>query len=150
MADIKSEKERSRNMAAIRSKNTKIELSLRKMLFARGYRYRLHSNSIPGHPDMWLKKYNSAIFINGCFWHRHAGCKYAYVPKSHTEFWDKKFEQNIARDLTVREQLKEKHIRCLIVWECSIKLAQKKKGTLQGLIKEVERFLHSDELYREI
>ena len=137
-------------MAAIRSKNTKIELSLRKMLFARGYRYRLHSNSIPGHPDMWLKKYNSAIFINGCFWHRHAGCKYAYVPKSHTEFWDKKFEQNIARDLTVREQLEEKHIRCLIVWECSIKLAQKKKGTLQGLIKEVERFLHSDELYREI
>ena len=89
--DIKSPEERSKNMAAIHSKNTKPEIYLRKLMFARGYRYSVNSKSVPGHPDIYMKKYNTAIFVHGCFWHRHEGCKYAYVPKSRIEFWQKKF-----------------------------------------------------------
>lgn len=81
MADIVSPEKRSQNMSAIRSKNTKPEVYLRKLLFAQGYRYRIADKSVPGHPDIFLRKYNTAIFVNGCFWHRHPGCKYAYTPK---------------------------------------------------------------------
>ena len=91
MADIVSPERRSKNMSAIRSKDTKPEIYLRKLLFAEGYRYRIAEKSIPGHPDMFLRKYNTAIFVHGCFWHRHQGCKYAYMPKSRVEFWQKKF-----------------------------------------------------------
>lgn len=80
--DIVTSEQRSKNMSAIRSKNTKPEIYFRKFLFAEGYRYSLNSKNIPGHPDIYLRKYNTAIFINGCFWHRHEGCKYAYMPKS--------------------------------------------------------------------
>ncbi len=90
MADIVSPEKRSQNMSAIRSKNTKPEVYLRKLLFAQGYRYRIADKSVPGHPDIFLRKYNTAIFVNGCFWHRHPGCKYAYTPKSRVEFWQKK------------------------------------------------------------
>ena len=79
MADIVSPEKRSQNMSAIRSKNTKPEVYLRKLLFAQGYRYRIADKSVPGHPDIFLRKYNTAIFVNGCFWHRHLGCKYARV-----------------------------------------------------------------------
>ena len=91
MADIKSPEERSRNMRAIRSKDTKPEVYLRKLLFAQGLRYRKNVSQIPGHPDMYLAKYRTGIFVHGRFWHRHEGCKYAYMPKSRTEFWQKKF-----------------------------------------------------------
>lgn len=87
--DIKTPEERSKNMAAIHSRNTKPEIWFRKQLFARGYRYRLNTNRIQGHPDIYLRKYNTAIFIHGCFWQRHQGCKYAYMPKSRVEFWNK-------------------------------------------------------------
>ena len=89
MTDIKSPEERSRNMAAIRSKDTKPEVYLRKLLFAQGYRYRKNYKKIPGHPDIYLPKYRTAIFVHGCFWHRHQGCKYAYMPYSNIEFWKK-------------------------------------------------------------
>ena len=80
--DIKSPEERSKNMSAIRSRDTKPEVYFRKLLFAQGYRYRLNAKTVPGHPDIYLKKYNTAIFVHGCFWHRHPGCKYTYMPKS--------------------------------------------------------------------
>ena len=128
MPDIKSSEERSLNMAAIKSKNTKPEIAFRKMLFNSGYRYRICPRSIPGHPDIWMKKYNTAVFVHGCFWHRHASCKYAYTPKSNIEFWNKKFARNVARDMIVRKELDQKGIRCLIVWECSIREAMKKSG----------------------
>lgn len=150
MADIKSPEERSKNMSAIRSKDTKPEIILRKMLFSHGYRYRVHSNNIPGHPDLWLKKYNTAVFVNGCFWHRHQGCKYAYTPKSRIDFWNRKFEQNINRDRIVKKELEDSGIRCLIVWECSIEKTMKKEGNQEPLIDEIEIFLHSDSLYLEI
>ena len=100
MADIKSSEERSQNMARIHSKDTKPEVWFRKQLFKYGYRYRKHINSLPGHPDLWLSKYNTAIFVHGCFWHHHNGCKFAYMPKSRVDFWQKKFKNNIMRECT--------------------------------------------------
>lgn len=148
--DIKSPEERSKNMAAIHSKNTKPEIYLRKLLFARGYRYGVNSKSVPGHPDIYMKKYNTAVFVHGCFWHRHEGCKYAYMPKSRVEFWLKKFEANVKRDELVRKELASKKIKVLIVWECTIKRMKKNKKTEEEVISLIEKFLLSSEFELEI
>lgn len=148
--DIKSKEERSKNMAAIHSKNTKPEIYFRKLLFARGYRYSLNAKSVSGHPDLFLRKYNTAVFINGCFWHRHEGCKYAYTPKSRVEFWTEKFAANVKRDQVVREELARQGIRCLIVWECTIKKMRKDEAFRNEVLEQAERFLYSDEKYLEL
>ena len=148
--DIKSPEERSRNMAAIRSKDTKPEIYFRKLLFSHGYRYSLNSKKIPGHPDIYLRKYNTAIFIHGCFWHRHSGCKYAYIPKSRVEFWQKKFEANIKRDYIVKMELQEKGMKCLIVWECTVKRMKRDQEDCDKYLKIVERFLESNQSLLEI
>lgn len=148
--DIKSPEERSKNMAAIHSKNTKPEIYLRKLLFARGYRYGVNSKSVPGHPDIYMKKYNTAVFVHGCFWHRHDGCKYAYMPKSRVEFWLKKFEANVKRDELVRKELASKKIKVLVVWECTIKRMKKDKKTEEEVISLIEKFLLSSEFELEI
>ena len=127
MTDIKSPEERSKNMSAIKRADTKPEMFIRKLLFSAGYRYRLQTSSVPGHPDIWLRKYNTAIFVHGCFWHRHKECTYAYTPKSRIEFWNNKFEKNKQRDQIVLDQLKERKVRCLIIWECTIKESTEKK-----------------------
>ena len=114
MADIVSPEKRSQNMSAIRSKNTKPEVYLRKLLFSQGYRYRIADKSVPVHPDIFLRKYNTAIFVNGCFWHRHPGCKYAYTPKSRVEFRHKKIDENVRRDSEVKAELMEHGIKCFI------------------------------------
>ena len=150
MADIKSPEARSRNMAAIKGKDTKPEIYIRKKLFKKGLRYRVHSVSVPGHPDIYSKKYNLAIFVNGCFWHRHEGCKYAYMPKSRIEFWQKKFNNNILRDREVYAQLKEKNVRCLIVWECSIKAALRSVETEDRLIDSILAYIESSGSFLEI
>ena len=103
--DIKSAEDRSRNMAAIRSKDTKPEIFFRKLLFAKGFRYRKNVNYIPGHPDLYLAKYHTAIFVHGCFWHRHKGCKYAYMPKSNHNYWVAKFDSKIKRDIRIKNEL---------------------------------------------
>ena len=148
--DIKSPEERSRNMAAIRSKDTRPEIYFRKLLFAQGYRYSLNSKKIPGHPDIYLRKYNTAIFIHGCFWHRHSGCKYAYMPKSRVEFWQKKFEANVKRDYIVRMELRDKGIKCLIVWECTVKKMKKNIGDCERYLQLVKKFLKSEDAFAEI
>lgn len=148
--DIKSPEERSRNMAAIRSKDTRPEIYFRKLLFAQGYRYSLNSKKIPGHPDIFLRKYNTAIFIHGCFWHRHSGCKYAYMPKSRVEFWQKKFEANVKRDYIVRMELRDKGIKCLIVWECTVRRIKRNQEDCISYLKTVEKFLKTDDLFLEL
>ena len=148
--DIKSPEERSKNMAAIRSKNTKPEIYFRKLLFALGYRYRLNSENVIGHPDIYMRKYNTAIFIHGCFWHRHSGCQYAYMPKSRVEFWQKKFESNVKRDYVVRLELQDKRIKCLIVWECTIKRMKKNQEDCKKYLKIAESFLKGNQMFLEI
>ena len=144
MADIKSPEERSQNMAKIRSRDTKPEEYVRKLLFSRGYRYRKNVNHVHGHPDAWLAKYKTALFVHGCFWHRHAGCKYAYMPKSRIEFWETKFRKNIERDVVVRKQLAEKGIRILIIWECTVKKMMRSEDTQEAILQKVIQFLESD------
>ena len=148
--DIKSPEERSKNMAAIRSKNTKPEIYLRKLLFAKGYRYGVNSKSMPGHPDIYLKKYNTAIFVHGCFWHRHEGCKYAYMPKSKVEFWQKKFDTNVKRDELVRKELTRKKVKVVIIWECTIKRMKKDKKMEEEIISSIEKMLFSSKHELEI
>ena len=148
--DIKSPEERSRNMAAIRSKNTRPEIYFRKLLFAQGYRYSLNSRTVPGHPDIYLRKYNTAIFIHGCFWHRHLGCQYAYMPKSRIEFWQKKFEANVKRDYVVRMELQDKGIKCLIVWECTVKRMKRNPVDREKYLKMTEGFLEGNQALLEI
>lgn len=143
--DIVTSEQRSKNMSAIRSKNTKPEIYFRKLLFAEGYRYSLNSKNIPGHPDIYLKKYNTAVFINGCFWHRHEGCKYAYMPKSRVEFWQKKFEANQRRDEKVRQELEEKRIKRLVIWECTIKKMLKNIEFEKDILETTNRFMISGE-----
>lgn len=150
MTDIKSPEERSRNMSKIRSKDTKPEVWLRKKLFERGYRYRKNVSNVPGHPDAWLAKYNTALFIHGCFWHRHKGCKYAYTPKSRTDFWTEKFCRNIQRDQMVLEELRIAGIKMLIVWECTIKNMVKNEEKKKEVLNGIDSFLLSDEEYKEI
>ena len=150
MADTISPERRSQNMSAIRSKDTKPEIYLRKLLFAEGYRYRIAEKSIPGHPDMFLRKYNTAIFVHGCFWHRHQGCKYAYTPKSRVEFWQKKFDDNVRRDVVVKTALQENNIKCLVVWECTIKQMMKSPQLRDQIITEICSFINSDRMNMEI
>ena len=137
-------------MAAIRSKNTLPEIYFRKLLFARGYRYSLNSAAVPGHPDIYLRKYNTAVFIHGCFWHRHPGCRYAYTPKSRVEFWQKKFEANRKRDDVVRRKLQEDGIKYLLVWECTVKRMAKKQEDSEECLRRVEIFLRTEEPFLEI
>ena len=146
MADIVSPEQRSKNMAAIRSKNTKPEIYLRKLLFAKGYRYRIAEKTVPGHPDIFLRKHNTAVFVHGCFWHRHPECKYAYMPKSRIDFWNKKFENNISRDAVVRNELLARRIKCLVVWECTVKKMIKSQEFRECTINEIIDFLVSDDL----
>lgn len=150
MADIVSPEKRSQNMSAIRSKDTKPEVYLRKLLFAQGYRYRIADKSVPGHPDIFLRKYNTAIFVNGCFWHRHPGCKYAYTPKSRVEFWRKKFDDNVRRDSAVKAELLEHGIKLLTVWECAIRRMQRDKIEEERALTKIILFIKSNEKNAEI
>ena len=113
--------QRSRNMSAIKSKNTKPEITVRKLLHSMGYRFRLHRKDLPGSPDIVLPKYKTVIFVHGCFWHRHQNCKYASNPKTRREFWEKKFKENIERDKKTQEKLKNLGWKTKIVWECELK-----------------------------
>lgn len=150
MADRLSTTERSKNMSAIKSRDTKPEVYFRKKLFSKGLRYRKNSEKVIGHPDIYLAKYNTAIFVNGCFWHRHADCKYAYTPKSRVDFWEKKFESNIRRDNTVRQELYSQKIKQLVVWECTIKRMIKSSDYENEIIMQVMDFLISEEMYLEL
>ena len=117
----KVSEQRSRNMSAIKSKNTKPEIAVRKLLHSMGYRFRLHRKDLPGSPDIVLPKYKTVIFVHGCFWHRHKNCKYASTPKTRQEFWEAKFRENINRDKLNQANLSSKGWKIIIVWECEIK-----------------------------
>lgn len=121
MTDIVDQLTRSRMMSGIRGKNTKPELALRRALHARGFRFRLHSCKVHGRPDLVLPKHRAVVFVHGCFWHRHEGCRYATVPATRPEFWRAKFDANVARDRTVRTTLLDGGWRVATVWECALR-----------------------------
>lgn len=120
--DNHTPEQRRRNMSAVKSKDTKPEILVRKCLHAAGFRFRLHVKELPGKPDIVLPKYKIAIFVNGCFWHRHPGCKYASTPSTNSDFWNAKFEENTARDKRNYAQLEELGWKVVILWECEVKL----------------------------
>lgn len=136
MTDRLTSQKRSWNMSRIRSRDTAPELAVRKVLYRMGYRYRLHSAIVPGKPDIVLTKFKSVIFVHGCFWHRHPGCKFAYTPRSREEFWTKKFEANVRRDEVVKKQLSESGWRSLIIWECETKSNDIIENLLRGFLGE--------------
>ena len=117
----KVSEQRSRNMSAIKSKNTKPEIAVRKLLHSMGYRFRLHRKDLPGSPDIVLPKYKTVIFVHGCFWHRHENCKYATTPKTRPAFWESKFNENIRRDRTNQNNLIKLGWKVLVIWECDLK-----------------------------
>lgn len=121
-------------MSKIRSKNTKPEIVIRKGLFAKGFRYRVNSTKLPGKPDIVLPKYKTVIFVHGCFWHRHEGCKYAYTPKTNTEFWLAKINSNQARDIQNKAKLETMGWKVLTVWECETR----KSSNISFLIERLE------------
>lgn len=111
---------RSWNMGRIRSSNTKPELAVRCLLHRMGYRFRLHSKELPGKPDIVLPKYKTVVFVHGCFWHRHRGCPYSYMPKSRVKFWKDKFRETTERDTRKQMELESLGWKVLVVWECEI------------------------------
>ena len=121
MADVHSKETRSYNMSRIRSKDTKPEMLVRKFLHAQGYRYRLHDKKLPGKTDIVLPKYKTVIFIHGCFWHGHEGCRYYVVPKTRTEWWLNKLNTNIQKDNNSKELLEKLGWNVITIWECELK-----------------------------
>ena len=136
MADIKSKEERSKNMSAIKGKNTKPEIIVRKYLFKQGFRYRVNVSKLAGKPDIVLSKYKTVIFVNGCFWHLHKGCKYFVWPKQNADFWQKKINGNVERDNRNYKTLKDNGWKVIVVWECQLK--KEKEKTLEALVNEIK------------
>lgn len=121
-------------MSRIRGKDTKPEMLIRKFLFSHGYRYKLHDRKLPGKPDLVLPRYNTVIFIHGCFWHGHKGCKYFVVPKTRTEWWLDKIRRNQQNDQQAVELLKENDWKIITIWECDLRPV-KVESTLKKLLK---------------
>lgn len=121
MADRMTKKQRSINMSHIKSKDTSIELKVRKYLYHHGFRYKKNDKTLPGIPDIVISKYRVVIFINGCFWHHHYNCKYATLPKTRQDYWLKKIDRNVDNDLKHYKELEQLDYKVIVVWECEIK-----------------------------
>ncbi|WP_281069269.1 very short patch repair endonuclease [Rhizobium leguminosarum] len=146
VADIVDKQTRSRMMAGIKGKDTKPELMLRKALHARGFRFRLHAEDVPGRPDLVFAKHQAVVFVHGCFWHRHSDCRYATTPSTRPDFWRGKFDANIARDGAVVEALLDRRWRVATVWECALR----KPDTIQVTVDSVCKWLLSDSRRLEV
>lgn len=134
MTDIVDRATRSRMMSGIRARNTKPEIAVRSFLHRSGLRFRLHSGSLPGTPDLVLSRWHAVVFVHGCFWHRHPGCMKAYTPKSNRRFWMTKFRTNVARDIATTEALRRAGWRVFTIWECQVTPAR-----LAKLVRDITR-----------
>ena len=139
MADVMTPEQRSRCMAAIKGKDTKPEMIVRKYLFSKGLRYRVNDRKLPGSPDIVLKKYKTVVFIDGCFWHGHKECKYFRLPKSNVDFWRHKIAMNIARDYANNVDLKLAGWNVIRIWECDIRTKAKREEVLQHLYANITK-----------
>lgn len=146
MTDIVDKQTRSRMMSGIRGKDTRPEMLLRRALHARGFRYRIHVNTVFGRPDLVLPKHRVAIFVHGCFWHQHEGCRYASKPKTRPEFWAGKFAANVRRDQAVVATLSMEGWRIAIVWECALR----KPAYVQKAVEKLTEWITASEQIFEI
>ena len=137
MSDKLTPEKRSWNMSRIKGKDTKIEVEVRKYVFSKGYRFRKNDKRYPGKPDIVLPKYHVAIFVHGCFWHRHEGCKDATTPKTRTEFWLEKFDKNVKNDQIKQEKLRELGWKVIVICECELKRSFQE--TMDKVEKELTR-----------
>lgn len=136
MTDVHSKETRSYNMSQIKGKDTKPEVLVRKYLFSRGLRFRKNDKRYPGHPDIVLPKYRTIVFVHGCFWHFHEGCKYAVMPSTNTDFWKEKLMNNKARDQKIQRELEDAGWKVIVVWECQLK-KDKRERTLEELYDSI-------------
>ncbi len=146
MSDTVSPEKRSAMMAGIRAKDTKPELTIRKALFASGFRFRLHNRKLPGSPDIVLAKHHVAIFVHGCFWHLHHNCKLSKIPATRTDFWAKKLTANTTRDTQATDQLLALGWRVLVVWECHIR-ANRNCSELQ---QQLTQWIHDHDSFGQL
>ncbi len=138
MVDRISEEKRSWNMSQIKGSNTKPEIAVRSFLHRQGLRFRVNDKKLPGKPDIVLKKYRTIVFVDGCFWHRHTGCRFAYTPKSRIEFWTEKFKSNVKRDRKVNTMLKEQSWNVVRIWQCETKTSEKLSHLTNQITNGVE------------
>lgn len=136
MADRLSKEKRSWNMSRVKSRNTGPELKVRSLLHRSGFRFRLHRKGLPGTPDIVLPKYKAVVFVHGCFWHRHNGCRLAYIPKTRSDFWESKFKANTIRDQENIGALRTLGWKVIVVWECETR-------KIQQLSERLEDELHA-------
>lgn len=135
MTDVFTKAKRSEVMSRIKSRDTEPERLVRSMLHKMGYRFRLHRADLPGKPDLTLSRYQTVIFVHGCFWHRHKGCRFAYTPKTRTDFWVTKLESNVTRDRVVKKELRKLGWHVLTVWECELRNADRLERRLDSALK---------------
>ncbi len=134
--DVHNKETRSYNMSRIKGRKTKPEEIIAKYLFSQGFRYRRNVKKLPGTPDIVLKKYKTVIFVNGCFWHMHEGCKYFVWPKDNSEFWKNKLLANKERDEKEKKEIEELGWKVIVVWECQLKKAERER-TLNWLVEKI-------------
>ncbi|MFC3155700.1 very short patch repair endonuclease [Gilvimarinus japonicus] len=125
-------------MASIRDKDTKPEIQVRKYLFSQRFRYRLHRHDLPGKPDIVMPGRKLVIFVNGCYWHRHSGCRLAYTPKSNIEFWNAKFDDNVQRDIKNHKDLQALGYRVIVIWECEVRSGTYKNWIIQRIMNKCQ------------
>jgi DNA mismatch endonuclease, patch repair protein len=133
--DVHEPEVRSYNMSQIKGKDTKPEMLVRKFLFSKGFRYRLHVKNLPGKPDIVLPTYKTVIFVHGCFWHGHEGCKYFVVPKTRTDWWLNKIKNNMSNDEKAIINLRKQHWKIIVLWECDLKTANVEQSLLMLIPK---------------
>ena len=143
MSNFQTSPQRHANMAAIHGKDTKPEMVVRKWLWRHGYRYRLNHSRLPGKPDIVMRKYRTCIFVNGCFWHGHEGCRYYTIPKTNTEFWVNKVKRNKERDLKVQHELAAMGWHSITIWECELKPV-KREDKLESLAYTLNKIFLQD------
>ena len=137
MTDIFTKQKRSQIMATVKNKNTKPEIQVRKALFERGFRYRLNDKRLPGSPDIVLLKYNTVVFVHGCYWHGHKNCLRAIKPATNKDFWKSKIEKNQLRDKKAQEALKKSGWKAIVIWECQLRNQVMLKQTLTNVINKI-------------
>ncbi len=148
MSNFQTSPQRHANMAAIHGKDTKPEMVVRRWLWGHGYRYRLNHPRLPGKPDIVMRKYRTCIFVNGCFWHGHEGCRYYTIPKTNTDFWVAKIRRNKERDKEEQRKLAEMGWHCITVWECELK-PSKREETLESLAYTLNKIFLQDRTVKQ-